>query len=226
MINKIDTPLMFNRIAYRYDMLNHVLSMGADKLWRREFVKRIPNGKYDTIVDIATGTGSLLLEMQKLNANYYIGIDPAQKMINIAKEKVPEAMFISASAEKLPLDDECADLVSIAFGIRNFDNPVKALKEIHRILKDNAMFAILEFAVPKQRVFAKPYRFYFDNIMPFLGEKISGDHYAYSYLKESVKDFDLSFNICDEISRAGFQIIKHSKIFVGSVELCFAKKKK
>ena len=224
MIDKTDTPLIFNRIARRYDLLNNVLSFGRDKYWRRKFVKLIPGKKYDIVVDIATGTGDVLVELKKINAKEYYGIDPAEKMLEIARRKFPEAHYITATAEKIPFADDFCELVTIAFGIRNFNEPDKALGEIYRILKPGGILSIMEFNFPKNRLFSVPYTFYFNHIMTFIGRQISGDKTAYSYLNNSVKDFNKNYNIKQKIQNTGFNIINQKSLSLGILEVFVVQK--
>ncbi|MDD3686002.1 MAG: class I SAM-dependent methyltransferase, partial [Bacteroidales bacterium] len=133
-ILKENTPQMFDGIAVTYDKLNHRLSFSMDKNWRRKFVKILSFRKYETIVDVASGTGDLLVNLQKLNATKYIAVDPSPNMLEIAKTKVADAQFIVSGAESMPLADQYADLITVSFGIRNFVSPDEGLKEFYRVL--------------------------------------------------------------------------------------------
>ncbi len=221
---KTDTSLIFNRIAGNYDFINHLLSFGADRYWRKKFVKGIPDRDYKTVVDLAAGTGDLLIQLKSLNAVKYYAIDPAQKMLDCAKKKFPDAVYVNSFAENIPLVDNFTDIVSIAFGIRNFSNPDKALNEINRILKPKGILAIMEFAIPKDRPLSKAYLFYFEKIMPLIGQKISGDKYAYSYFKDSVKDFNNKYNLSNMLISNGFKILDKSDMFFGAVKTYYLEK--
>jgi demethylmenaquinone methyltransferase / 2-methoxy-6-polyprenyl-1,4-benzoquinol methylase len=223
-VEKADTSLIFNRIACNYDFLNHLLSFGVDRYWRKIFVKNIPNRNYKTVVDLAAGTGDLLVLLKNLNATNYYAVDPAIKMLELAKKKFPDAIYVNSFAENIPLNNDSADIVTIAFGIRNFSNPDKALSEINRILKMNGILAIMEFDKPQKKSFSKAFSIYFDKIMPFIGEKISGDKAAYSYFSNSVNDFNSKYNLQKQLQYYGFEIIQKKSMFLGAVKMFYLKK--
>ncbi len=215
---------IFNQIANKYDTLNHILSFGSDTYWRKVFVKKIPKRKYNNVVDLASGTGDMLLKLKKLKAKNYYAIDPAKKMLNIARQKFPDAVFLNNCAEDIPLVNDFSDLISIAFGIRNFSNPDKALKEIFRILKPGGILAIMEFERPAKSLISAPILYYFDHIMPYIGKKISGHSSAYLYLKDSVNSFTLNYNISNKMESEGFKVINKYKMLFGVVRIYIAEK--
>lgn len=221
---EVDSVLMFNKIAPKYDFLNHMLSFGADFFWRKEFVKTIPCKKYNVIVDLASGTGDLLVQLKSLSAEKYYAIDPADEMLSIAKRKINNAVFVKSYAENIPLIDKFTDLVTVAFGIRNFSDPDKALREIMRILKPGGVLAIMELNVPKKSILSYPYLFYFDKILPYIGEKVSGDNNAYSYLNKSVIDFNTHYNLKEKLNNAGFTVRTYKELSFGVVKIIIAEK--
>lgn len=221
----INTPVIFNDIACKYDFINHILTFGVDNYWRKEFVKKIPkNNGYNNIIDIATGTGGMLPELKKLHAKNYYAIDPAEKMLNIARKKYDYAKCVNAFAESIPFNSNFADIISVSFGIRNFKNPKHSFKEAYRVLNENGLFAIMEFDVPQKGFFSYPYLFYFNKILPYLGETISGNNIAYKYFQESVHKFNSSFNIKNELLDCGFKIISTCSLFFGIVKIYISQK--
>lgn len=218
-IKKENTPQMFDGIAGTYDKLNHRLSFSLDKGWRRKFVKKLNFRTYDTIVDVASGTGDLLLNLQKLGAKKYIAVDPSANMLAIAQSKIPNAEFIVASAESLPLQDESVDLVTVSFGIRNFTSPDEAIKEFFRILKPMGITSIMEFSVPRFFLFRWGYKLYLFTAIPIWGKLLSGDKKAYKYLAESIIHFAKTTEIAEKLKVAGFKDVKTCKLMLGAVKI-------
>jgi len=202
---------MFNNISERYDLLNHLLSLGIDKLWRRVLVKHVVASGSKKTLDIACGTGDITIALWKKGIEV-TGLDIAQKMIDIAKNKLSQMKsrgkefprFFLAPAENLPFKTGTFDAVTIGFGIRNFENRESALVEINKVLRPGGFLAILEFSTPVNPVWRRIYTLYFNNILPFIGRIISKDAQAYSYLPGSVKSFPASGEFCKELSSAGF----------------------
>ena len=218
-LNKEQTPAMFDQIAGTYDKLNHTLSFGFDIIWRKRFVKKLKKKQYNTIVDIASGTGDLLLELQKLHAKKYIAIDPAVKMLELATKKVPNAEFIVASAEDIPLLSASANLITVSFGIRNFANLNKAFLEFHRVLDKNGTVSIMEFALPKFFLFRWGFIIYLKAFLPITGKLISRNFKAYKYLSDSIIDFSKNNNIPEILKTAGFEKLIEQSLFFGSVRI-------
>lgn len=220
------TPKMFNEIAEDYDKLDHKLSFGLDNRWRKYLVKYLKNYKenYEIIIDIASGTGDLLLQLKNLKAHKLIAIDPSNKMLNIAKTKVPDADFIVASAENLPIPDNYTDLITVAFGIRNFANLNKALNEFKRILKENGKIAIMEFAVPDNLLPAIGFKIYVKYFIPIIGYLHTGNYIAYKYLSESIFEFSNTTNVTQMLIDNGFKNIKQKKFIFGGVRIYCANK--
>jgi len=218
-IDKKDTPGMFDNIAGTYDKLNHILSFGMDKRWRKIFIKNLPEKEYKTIVDIASGTGDLLVNLQALNAENYIAIDPAEKMLEIAMIKVPNAEFIHSPAENLPLQPESTDLVSISFGIRNFANLGKAFSEIHRILRPGGIISIMEFSQPKFFLFKWGFIIHLKVFLPIVGRIVSKDRSAYKYLQSSIFDFAENVDVFDLLQKNNLEKVNEKKLLFGSVRI-------
>jgi demethylmenaquinone methyltransferase/2-methoxy-6-polyprenyl-1,4-benzoquinol methylase len=187
---------MFDSIAWRYDFLNHLLSFNFDRLWRRRAVKIISKSyKSPDILDVATGTGDLAIAAMKLNPSKICGIDISRKMLEIGREKVGKKGFsakielIPGDSEKIPFNDNHFDVVMVAFGVRNFADPLKGLSEMRRVIRTGGMIMVLEFSKPSGFPFKPLYNFYFRNILPLFGRLFSKDKDAYRYLPDSVMKF-------------------------------------
>ena len=203
---------MFDRIAHRYDLLNRLLSFGQDIRWRRMVGICLPEQENIEILDLATGTGDLLISLQQ---NYKkvksgVGLDMAGKMLAIAEKKIIERKLTSTlsvvrgDACAIPFDACSFDAITIAFGIRNVIDVPLSLREMYRVLRNSGRALILEFSLPKNRMFRQIYLFYFRYILPFLGRIISGDNYAYRYLNQTVESFPYGQEFCVLMKDAGF----------------------
>lgn len=192
---KAQVSEMFNNIAPKYDFLNHLLSMGIDKIWRRKVINLIKPLKPKIILDVATGTGDLALALTKVKPEKIIGIDISSGMLEKAKIKTADKHlsdiieYIEGDAENLPFEDNYFDVITVAFGVRNFETLNKGLKELNRVLKPNGKLFILEFSKPQNPLMRKLYFFYFYNVLPTIGKIVSKDSRAYTYLPESVSVF-------------------------------------
>jgi demethylmenaquinone methyltransferase/2-methoxy-6-polyprenyl-1,4-benzoquinol methylase len=221
-IKKEQTPEMFDEIAGTYDSLNHILSFGLDKKWRRKFIKNLPDKNYKTIVDIASGTGDLLMNLQNLNAVNYYALDPAENMLNIAKTKVPSAKFIVCTAENIPLPDNSCDLVTISFGVRNFADLNKAFAEIHRILVPNGVISIMEFSQPKFILFRLGFIIYLKLLLPLIGRLVSKNKSAYKYLQSSIFDFAKNIDVFKLLENNNLSKINEKRLLFGVVKIYVA----
>lgn len=230
---KIST--MFNNIAGSYDLLNHLLSFGIDKRWRKKLVGRVLPKNPKTVLDIACGTGDLTLALFKKGIDV-TGLDIAEKMMDVAKDKFarhisktkektqPEPSFVCASAESIPFKDSTFDAVTIGFGIRNFENRGESLLEISRVLKRGGTLAILEFATPKNHLWKWLFNLYFMKILPFIGKIISKDSHAYNYLPQSVSTFPQYEEFASELEHFGFKDIDYIPLTGGVAILYIAQK--
>jgi len=209
---------MFDSISGKYDFLNHLLSFGLDKYWRRQLIKFIKKQKHDRILDVATGTGDLAIAASKLKPDEIIGVDISEKMLELAKEKAKKAgmdktiSFLKGDAEKLPFDSEYFDVVMVAFGIRNFENLKNGLKEIYRILKPGGIIVVLEFSKPVNFPVKQLYSCYSKWILPIIGRRISGDKRAYTYLTESVQAFPDGDNLVRIFNESGYQNLRFKSL--------------
>jgi len=224
LMQKENTPQMFDAIAQTYDKLNHRLSFNLDKVWRRKFVKFVSDRNYDVVLDVASGTGDLLLELQKLKSQKYIALDPSKNMLEIAKAKVPTAEFLISKAEQISLQDDSVQLITVAFGVRNFASIDEAFKEFYRISQKNACLAIMEFALPKNFLCRFGFKLYLNLIIPFYGRIISKNKQAYKYLSKSIVDFARNVDLTCKLEQAGFSDIKVKNLLCGAVKIYKAKK--
>lgn len=205
---------MFNNISHRYDFLNHFLSLGIDILWRKKAVRLIKPYHPKKILDIATGTGDFAIECLSLNPDKIIGIDISDGMLEVGRKKILKKAINhkielqNGDSEKINFPDQTFDAITVAFGVRNFENLELGLKEMHRVLKPGAVAAILEFSKPKIFPLKQLYNFYFLKVLPALGKKISSDASAYTYLPESVQAFPDGEKMAAIIKSCGFNEVK------------------
>jgi demethylmenaquinone methyltransferase/2-methoxy-6-polyprenyl-1,4-benzoquinol methylase len=213
---------MFDSIAWRYDFLNHFLSFGIDRLWRKRVIRLISKYyKNPYILDVATGTGDLAIEAMKLNPVKIIGIDISGNMLEIGKAKVIKKGFsekielLQGDSESIPFGDNMFDVVMVAFGVRNFSVPLKGLTEMRRVIRNGGMVIVLEFSKPSGFPFRPVYNFYFRNILPFFGKLVSKDKAAYSYLPDSVMSFPDNEEFLNLLRSAGLSDTHQIKLTGG-----------
>ncbi len=186
---------MFNDISGHYNFLNHFLSLGIDFSWRRKLVNQLSSYHPKSVLDVATGTGDLALLINGLEPERIIGIDIAGDMLEIAKKRTLQKhiqeriKFQEGDAEALPFPNEIFDAVTVAFGVRNFEDLEKGLSEMKRVLKAGGVMMILEFSHPASFPWKQLYAFHSKYMIPFIGKMVSGNRQAYSYLPESVSAF-------------------------------------
>lgn len=221
---------MFDGIAHRYDFLNHFLSFGIDKSWRRKAIRLLGISKPNNILDVATGTGDFAIAAMKISPQKVIGVDISQEMLNVGLAKIKNAKltkkinFALADIENLPFPDNSFDAAICAFGVRNFENPLKGLSEIFRVLTPDGKLIILEFSNPGKFPFKYLYNFYFFYVLPFMGKWISKDKAAYSYLPESVSNFPQGDDFIELLKNAGFCKTGCKLLSFGIVSLYFAQR--
>lgn len=222
---------MFDAIAGTYDFLNHLLSFGIDIYWRKKAVGLLKLSHSLKILDIATGTGDFAIEAVKLNPQKIIGIDISEKMLSIAKEKIRKLhlegkiKFQLADCENLPFENNSFDAVTVGFGVRNFENLDKGLKEMHRVLKKDGKIVILEFSKPKAFPIKNIFNFYFKNILPFIGKFISKNREAYAYLPQSVQNFPDGEEFLNIMKNTGFNNLQQIPLTFGIASIYIGGKK-
>lgn len=201
---------MFDTISKEYDGLNRVISFGIDMKWRKKVVEIVNKQQPDTILDIATGTGDLAINLAKTSASKIIGFDISPGMLEVGKKKITHKQLdhkiemVLGDSEKMPFDDNSFDAITVAFGIRNFENLEQGLSEILRVLKPNGVFVILETSVPTKTPFKQGYKLYTKRILPLIGKLFSRDKVAYSYLSESASVFPFGEALNNILLKIGF----------------------
>lgn len=213
---------MFDRIAGRYDLLNHLLSGNRDKRWRRLVADALPMRADLRVLDLATGTGDQLLALyDSERVGSGIGIDLAEQMLEIGRKKILERALNehlelqSGDAGEIPFDDESFDAVTISFGIRNVLDVSQTLKHMHRVLRPEGRAIILEFSLPKSKLLKSGYLFYLRHILPHLGAAISGDGSAYRYLNQTIETFPYGEKFCGLMRDAGFAHVGCTPLTLG-----------
>lgn len=199
---------MFNNIAHRYDFLNRILSLGIDQGWRKKVVSAVRRQGAVDICDLATGTGDLALALSKIPDTRVTGLDIAKDMLAFAKQKGAkkgkDIQWVLGDGESLPFADASQDAVTIAFGIRNYENLDQGLAEMYRVLRKNGNVYVLEFSKPHRSLFKPIFMLYFRYILPTIGKLISGDASAYTYLPDSVNAFPDGEDFLAHLRKAGF----------------------
>ena len=205
---------MFDTISKEYDSLNRIISFGIDVKWRKKVVDIVAKHHPETILDIATGTGDLAINLTKTNASKIIGLDISEGMLNVGRKKIAKKKLettiemVIGDSENLTFADNSFDAITVAFGIRNFENLEKGLSEILRVLKPNGIFVILETSIPTKTLFKQGYKFYTKGILPIIGKLFSRDKVAYSYLCESASVFPYGEALNNILYKTGFTSAK------------------
>ena len=201
---------MFDTISGNYDGLNRVISFGIDIKWRKKVLKLVSDKNPKTVLDIATGTGDLAILMTNTSAEKIIGLDISAGMLEVGRNKIKSKKLsdkiemILADSENMPFEDNSFDAITVAFGVRNFENLEKGLAEILRVLKPNGIFVILETSVPDKTPYKQGYTFYSKNILPLIGKLFSKDNSAYQYLSESASVFPYGEALNNILRKIGF----------------------
>ena len=223
---------MFETIAFSYDFQNSFLSLRRDVYWRRALAQCITKRDEALILDMATGTAEVAMEICKHHPGAkVVGVDFSPKMLDIGHNKVKLRKLVSrihlslGDGRQLPVQSGCFDAATIAFGIRNIEERDQALAEFNRILKPGGQLLVMEFDVPDDLVLGTIYRLYFDYIMPPLGNLLSRTNYAYSYLADSVHGFPGEREFLQEIGDAGFTSLKVKKLTYGVAKIFVGVKK-
>lgn len=221
---------MFDTISDNYDNLNRMISLGSDQSWRKKVLQLVADTKPKTVLDIATGTGDLAILMFKTNAEKIIGLDLSAGMLEVGKEKVKALglehtiEMIQGDSENLPFENDRFDAITVGFGIRNFEDLEKGLSEIHRVLKPNGIFVILETSVPTKFPFKQGYHLYTRNILPMMGKLFSKDQKAYKYLSESAENFPFGEALNNILRKVGFKNVEYRPQTMGVATIYSASK--
>jgi len=221
---------MFDNIAPKYDFLNHFLSLGIDKLWRKKAIRILSGYPSEIILDVATGTGDFAIAASKLKPKKITGFDLSEQMLNVGRVKVKKLGleriidFRKGDSEAMPFADNEFDAITVAFGVRNFENLEKGLAEFKRVLKSDGVAIILEFSKPKYFPMKQFYLFYFFGILPLIGRMVSKDRSAYSYLPESVMAFPDDEKFMAILKKTGFSRVKQKRLTFGIATIYLAQK--
>ena len=222
---------MFDEIAPKYDLLNHMFTLNIDKVWRKNIVSTIlkENISSEKVLDLATGTGDLTIELLNLKSKELIASDISQKMLDIQsakllKYKADNVQVLRADALNLPFDNNYFDIVTVGFGIRNFEELERGLKEINRVLKSGGMLIVLEM-FKSTGLKTKLFNLYFGGVMPFFGNLISGSKNAYSYLFRSVSGFMSVSDFVQLAENNNYQKYKSINNMLQLVNTVYLKKK-
>jgi demethylmenaquinone methyltransferase/2-methoxy-6-polyprenyl-1,4-benzoquinol methylase len=214
---------LFDGIAFRYDLFNSISSFGIDTIWRRKLALLVKQQQNINLLDVAVGTGQVLLSIfeNKCDVNYTAGIDVSDKMLAIAKRKMAarKVDLRQAKAEDIPFENNFFDVVTCAFGVRNFEDLTKGLSEMLRVLKPGGKMFILEFSLPPNPVIRFFYLIYLKVFIPLLGLLITGHFDAYKYLSRTIQSFPSGENFCKILRDTGFQNVKAQSLTGGVVHL-------
>lgn len=201
---------MFDTISGNYDNLNRVISFGIDIKWRKKVVSIVSKSKPKNILDIATGTGDLAILLAKSGAEKIVGLDISLGMLQVGEKKIADRdlnktiEMVLADSENIPFEDNYFDAITVAFGVRNFENLETGLSEILRVLRPNGIFVILETSIPEKSPYKQGYNFYSKNILPLIGRIFSKDDVAYGYLSESAAEFPYGEALNNILRKIGF----------------------
>lgn len=221
---------MFDTISGNYDGLNRVISLGIDKKWRKKVVQLVVKKNPKSVLDIATGTGDLSISFANHNIEKIVGFDLSEGMLAIARKKAVEKNisdkieFLQGDSEKMPFEDNSFEAITVAFGIRNFEELEKGLAEILRVLKPGGIFVVLETSVPTKTPFRQGYHFYSRSILPLVGKLFSKDKVAYNYLSKSASVFPYGEKLNNILRKTGFKEVKNKPQTFGVASIYTASK--
>jgi demethylmenaquinone methyltransferase/2-methoxy-6-polyprenyl-1,4-benzoquinol methylase len=207
---KQEVAEMFNNISGKYDFLNHFLSVGIDRIWRKKAVAMLKEIQPKRILDLATGTGDFAIASLKLQPEEVVGMDISEGMLEVGRKKMKDRGFDKVvsmrlgDSEDLPFEDNYFDALTVGFGVRNYENLEKGLAEMLRVVRPGGKLIILEFSKPKKFPVKQYYAFHSKYIIPFFGKRISKDDKAYAYLPESVAAFPEGKNFTDILEKLGY----------------------
>lgn len=228
---KEEVAEMFNNISAKYDFLNHFLSLGIDKLWRKRAVKELRSIAPKRILDIATGTGDFALELLSLKPDEIVGLDISEGMLQVGRDKMKKRKvdniisMVLGDSENLPFEDGHFDAITVGFGVRNFENLEKGLSEMLRVIRPGGKIIILEFSKPKRFPVKQAFGFYSKYIIPFFGKSISKDEKAYAYLPESVAAFPEGESFMEILRKLNYQDVK-GRMVSGGIATIYSGSKK
>lgn len=223
---KTQVKKMFDNIAGKYDFLNHFLSLGLDFYWRKKALQLTGLSSDSILLDVACGTGDVAIQAKKMGVRKIYGADFSHNMLSLFDKKSNwiDGHLVQMVAEKIPFKNDSVTNITVAFGVRNFYDIQEGFNSFYRILKQNGKATVIEFRMPSNKIIKSIYRFYFKNILPVLGGIISGDKAAYTYLPDSVEEFDNKVNLTSLLTNSGFREIKKYNFTLGTVQVLIAQK--
>ena len=218
---KAEVTEMFNNISGKYDFLNHFLSMGIDKIWRKKSIRFLKDIKPQRVLDIATGTADFALAALALKPKEIVGLDISEGMLKVGQKKIEKKgvtdiiRLIIGDSENLPFEENYFDELTVGFGVRNFEDLEQGLSEMLRVVRPEGKLIILEFSKPKKFPVKQAFGFYSKRIIPFLGKNISKDEKAYAYLPESVAAFPEGKDFIDILTKVGYKNVEAQTVSGG-----------
>ncbi|WP_343330677.1 bifunctional demethylmenaquinone methyltransferase/2-methoxy-6-polyprenyl-1,4-benzoquinol methylase UbiE [Polaribacter staleyi] len=221
---------MFDNISENYDGLNRVISLGIDVKWRKKVVKIVGQNNPKQILDIATGTGDLAIMMAALNPDRIVGLDISEGMLEVGKQKITKENLsdkiemIVGDSEEMPFANDTFDAITVSFGVRNFANLEKGIKEIARVLKPTGVLVILETSNPTKFPFKQGYKLYTNLFLPVVGKLFSKDKVAYSYLSETANSFPFGEAFNNILQKNGFTHTEDTPVTFGVATIYTASK--
>ncbi|MEN8247578.1 MAG: bifunctional demethylmenaquinone methyltransferase/2-methoxy-6-polyprenyl-1,4-benzoquinol methylase UbiE [Bacteroidota bacterium] len=221
---------MFNNISHRYDFLNHTLSLGIDVLWRKKAIRLLKPFEPKQFLDIATGTGDFAVEASRINPDRIVGVDISEGMLEVGRKKMKAKGLDNlvemklGDSENLEFNDNIFDVVTVAFGVRNYENLEKGLAEMYRVTKKGGHVMIIEFSKPSKFPVRQLYNFYFKTILPRIGKAVSKDTAAYQYLPDSVAAFPDGQNFLEILKKVGYKEEKWIPLTFGISSIYWARK--
>ena len=225
---KEEVRAMFDSVAGRYDLLNHLLSFGIDRGWRRRVVRSVGGAR--EVLDVATGTGDLALGLVRGGVERVVGVDLSEGMVEVGRAKIAQTPYadrielVVGDAEDLPFATGRFDATTCAFGVRNFEHLEAGLREMCRVVRPGGRCVVLEFSTPRRGVWGVLYRFYFHRILPLVGRLVSGSKRAYTYLPQSVDWAVQGDELCALLRRVGFAAVEAKRLTGGVATIYTATK--
>lgn len=221
---------MFSSISPKYDALNRIMTLKMDTQWRKNVRKKVAEIQPLTILDVATGTGDLAIELTKIPNAQITGLDLSSGMLVVGRKKIAELgltnriEMIQGDSENLPFDDETFDAVTVSFGVRNFENLEKGLSQIRRVLRPKGRLVVLETSVPEKFPFKQGYKLYTRFVIPLLGKWFANDSKAYAYLSESASRFPYGERFAEILQKVGFSKVTYQAQTLGVATIYIAER--